>query len=391
MKGALVHDELRRLAARLLQIPPSEIEPGELTSERSKDWGAMLQLARESRRLAIRLEPPGDAPALARGKHLNVSYNGAASREDIRWLEAQAPRLSSEEARCVAEWLKARVPAPPPANWREVEGLALSGQDLVLLPLLHGFEAHFGSSVRIRRHVELPDAATITYPKVDTPNEFFPDLGPATRSNGPIRSYLAELGYTADDDGVIRTVPTPASFLACTARLELTPAFAPRQVRLNQIRFRRLHWLRLLVTNRVPVNYADQGLYRRLAVARRLRLNRSRLIEDVLASHLCALGHDMSTHVLALHRIPGTRARELCDAAARAIPARGARVRFAAGPLADFFEEDLTLLCSEIWRAIGSPEEFEPAFEERWDEVQERFQSRVAAAKRGLGWRNWHA
>lgn len=356
-------------------------------------WNLRVEFRRDARPLHVVVSTSdGQEQALARGSLLSIGYRGPADPLDIEWLNAAQAALSGPEAAVlaqVAEGCVASDTATATDPWEERPGEPLPAAEQYLEPLLAAHAAHFGARPQPLFHKQLTGAICLRYPQVKTHNQFFPEPGPHAQRPGVIRDYLQALGYATGADGRIRTVPTPTSFPRFCDQHGVDPAFAPKLFSHPGIRFQRLHWLTLLAGGVTPINYADERLYRWFHLARVAKLNRTYVVEDALVSHLGALGHDMSTHVLALHRIPRNHVQDICSRVRLALPKQRDAWRFSVAPITDFFEEDLTLECWKIWRQISAPAEFEAQFDARSAAILELLDARIASARSHFGWKNW--
>jgi hypothetical protein len=116
-----------------------------------------------------------------------------------------------------------------------------------------------------------------------------------------------------------------------------------------------------------------QALYDAAEAVLRLGVGRRYWLE-----HFATLGHDMSTQVLATHRISAAAACELSAMVSQAacVCQRSKRPD-ALAPLAEFYEQDLIQICQEIWERIGHPDAFPEVFAREMPRLELRAKKRV--------------
>jgi len=158
---------------------------------------------------------------------------------------------------------------------------------------------------------------------------------------------LAALGFEADDDGALRTVPTPEGFARRMARLGLARHGLRSEVRVGHPGVPGRAWLR---------GVARGVLLTRVLPPRLARMLRVPPCDDAL------LAHDLGLHLLAFHMLPSRFVRWLRSRAAVALRER-------TGTVADFVEGPLTRTCRDAWDDVTSPDDFFDAFRGRAPEV----------------------
>lgn len=376
--------KIAQTLAKLFGVEESQLGYAFLRRE-GAGWRLECTLRRTPNELLVAVSPSASTPtALVRGAHLSCSHLAEASRDDARWLARTRPMLDSDLARVLATLISTGdlSAATDPDNvvaTANVERLAPS--DTALTATLDGFRQHFGVSARLVTMASSDHLPSVEYPPVPTLNRVFAQIGSLARSEGPIRSYLNSIGYSASADGLLRTVPTPTTFLRRCRDLGITPAFEPRLIRQLRRELPLRSWLQHLIQGRFLINVGRPSLYAYFQALRRLRWERP--AESEIQSHLTLLGHDMSTHVFAVHRVPQPRAAEIRRRIAAAMPrATDVASTRSLTPLADFFEGDLTYGCLRIWGDLRHPDDFGAAFEDAWPGTERQLSARIDACRR---------
>jgi hypothetical protein len=170
----------------------------------------------------------------------------------------------------------------------------------------------------------------------------------------PHRGVWEALGFRADRDGVLRTVPTPHTIIRRAEAWGEPLAFRPELVPLDRDVVPPERWVRAVAAGVVPIHVPGQGSLSR-GVDRALagpfrRLDRAR---SALASRLAALPHDLGKHVLLPRRVPIPQR----DALAARLPERASAQVWSRWT--EFFENELPRACEELYRSCDEPEEFD--------------------------------
>jgi len=235
-----------------------------------------------------------------------------------------------------------------------VDPAALEEEATLLAPLLERWAEHVGpvevlpldDGGRALRFPPLPD-----------------DLDPGGRTRfqplpGPLRggahraTYEA-LGFRADPDFVLRTVPTPATLIARAAAIGEPLAFVPKLLPLERDVVPPERWVRSLADGVVPIHVPRAGLSRWADRALASPLRRFPSARSALAGRLASLPHDLAKHVLLPRRLSAARLVEL-------------RARLDAdGPAPDwvawthFFEEVMPRACEVLLGRSPDPAAFD--------------------------------
>jgi hypothetical protein len=260
---------------------------------------------------------------------------------------------------------------------REVGGEALGAEWAALRGSLRAWERRVGRAPRVLEIA--PDAHAIGFPDPSThahlPGGYWWSAPRSFLERRAFRDYLAGLGFRADADGVVRTVPTPASFMRLAARQGLpAPALVPvlRETWRPSLPGRR--WLSFVLRGELPINVLPERLYTLYLATGRTPLRWIDL--GLQVTDLGELAHDMGVHVLAMHRLP----RSFLDDLRGWTRARlGGASRRAVEGLVGLFEGELTRACQETWQGLDAPGEFEAAFQARRPELEERLAARFPA------------
>ncbi len=219
-------------------------------------------------------------------------------------------------------------------------------------------------------------------------------------------AHLRALGFDWSEDGVLLTIPTPASFRVKMAALGLAMSgFVPEILVLEGLDIPAGAWLSHLMRAVVPMNIGTAKLYaRELSMdpyARPLRRENARWQQSII-HHLLALLHDTTKHVLTFHLVPRSCLFDLGERARAAIgPLRrwlGGEVSIrharplgsvpkgwlAPVPLLTFYENDLVDYCRRVWEVVDRPEDFVPTFTRRahYEQLVDVFSRRMVQSKR---------
>lgn len=246
---------------------------------------------------------------------------------------------------------------------REVDPRSLGEEWDVLWPDFLAYEARHRARPRVFA-LDRADAHVIRYPQL--PPESLPPgtylyRAPQQMARAPLSDHLASLGFFVDDDGVVRTVPTPRSF----DRLMSAAGLANRGYRAELVRtvsasMPTAEWLELVISGKFPINVASPVFHVLSQISSLLpfkALSRFR----VETADIGLLVHDLGVHVLATHLLPADDVHAIGDRIRRA----GRLEARALDRVGTFFEGDLTRYCQTLWRRARSPEEFDAAHQER--------------------------
>ena len=326
----------------------------------------VVALEVEGHRLALTLcaEDPREADAAG----LSISWVQPPSKD----LEAPASTAQRE----LAEILRAQIPeadpswqVPPEAVCLYPEATVLRGEDaafdedpdaaLLGLDAVH-YARLFGASTRALR---LPGAPGISIhhpappPGAALAGELYPV--PENFHRRTFRRYFAALGCTYDD-GLPRTVPTPATFVAATTRVLGRPGpWRPQLRRGSGHATTPVSWIRQVLNGQMlPVEVAPRWAVELHRVVRALtRPERSTVAVGILA-------HDASLHAIGLHAVDPEFWATLVQRAREQLAIGGRRRALA---VASFFEGTLTRTAWEVWNEVERPEDFQEAFARRHD------------------------
>ncbi len=269
--------------------------------------------------------------------------------------------------------------ARPPRGATVGPSALAAEEQRALKPLVAAYPRfHAGHALVLRQQQD--GGVVLTFPAPATPDDTFLLAPRRFASNQLLRTYFERLGYGWDADGRVRTVPTPATF---RARVHAGAGFLPRLLTSRWRTVPARAWLSHLCSGELPINVGTRALFGALQPLRLPALASSRRATTFTSPLFHALGHDMSTHVLLLHRIPpghvAALGREIDRAAAPLVLRSGP---FAPMPLLRFFENDLTRACRDIWVRIDRPQDFTSAFESALPEIRDQMHQRVAAVGR---------
>lgn len=239
---------------------------------------------------------------------------------------------------------------------RAIDPRALGDEWTILQPDFIAYERRHGSRPTVCALDAAVPAFVVRYPRL--PPESLPRGGylyqaPQQFLQPPLVQHLASLGFFVDDDLVVRTVPTPATF----ERLMQLAGFADRGYRAALVRTPSTSmppaaWLSHVIDGRFPINIASRWFHAASRIARRTPLARAFRVEP---ADLGLLVHDVGVHILATHLLPRTDIRDIGQRLQGRRPARAAA----------FFEGDLTRYCQELWREARSVAEFDAIHRQR--------------------------
>lgn len=221
----------------------------------------------------------------------------------------------------------------------------------------------FGTSTRALRVPGAP-GISVHHPAPRRGTELSGDLYPVPERfhRRAFRRYFAALGCTYDE-GIPRTVPTPSTFAAATARVLGAPApWQPRLVRGTGHSISPRAWIRRVLREDVlPVSVAPRWAVQLHRVVRAVtRPARSTVDVGILV-------HDVSFHAIGLHAIDHGFWQALTRRARERL-ATGGRGR--AISLAAFFEGSLTRAAWDVWKRVEAPADFREAFARRHAELE---------------------
>lgn len=175
-----------------------------------------------------------------------------------------------------------------------------------------------------------------------------------------MRRYFAQIGYVFGEDAILRTVPTPTTYVNALATRRDIARIRPRMIAGFSASLLPIHWGMLVRRNLLPVSVAPD---RSVAVHQRIR--------DIgpLATIPCDVGmlpHDMGLHAAGLHAVPAEAWDELVKLALRRWRERPISVlagRWGVlARLAQFFEGDLSTHCWKCWAEADEPGDFAEGF-----------------------------
>lgn len=324
----------------------------------------VVELAVEDRRLALTLRAGDPREADAAG--LSIGWVRPPT-EDIDALAGAARQELAAILRAQIPEADARWQVPADAAFLYPEATALRAEDahfdedpdaaLLALDAVH-YARLFGAATRALR---LPGAPGISihHPAPPPGTALAGDLYPVPEHfhRRAFRRYFAALGC-AYDDGLLRTVPTPATFLAATTGALGRPGpWRPQLRRGSGHATTPVAWIRqVLAQELLPVEVAPRWAVELHRVVRALtRPRRSTVAVGILV-------HDASLHAIGLHAVDPELWQALIRRAREQL-AKGGRRRALA--VADFFEGTLTRTAWEVWNEVESPAEFQAAFDRR--------------------------
>ncbi len=323
----------------------------------------------------LRRRCEASAPGRCRGVDWSAGarvarFDADGQRYSLRWANGRAPHPHRGSGESAAQALPAftavlrRLGEPPDGLFHEppprplgraVDIDALGEEGSILIPILERW-AELVAPVGVH---ELDGGGwALAFPRL--PEAL--DPGGRTRFQplpgflraSPHRAVWEALGFRADPDAVLRTVPTPNTLVRRAERYGLPLAFVPRLLPLDRDVVPRERWVKAVASGTVPVHVPGEGRLSRTAdrvlagVLRPLPLARS-----ALASRLAALPHDLGKQVLVTRRVPAAyRARLLAR-----IPNRAPASTWAAWT--DFFEDELPRACEELYARCEEPEDFD--------------------------------
>lgn len=226
----------------------------------------------------------------------------------------------------------------------------------ILTPWLDAFERRFGAAVAVVPHPfsSIEDLSCLRFPRVLSPPELLGGTGHFVQSRALV-AHVRALGFDWDDDGRIRTAPTPATFNALLELATDGEAGYPLCLHREDATVTSTGpWLHRYLEGTIPVHVASRAFYA------------ARCGDRDMGWHLTTLAHDLTVHALNYHLVPRAIVRDL-----------GARIRSALGgriadldrsgavapvTLAWFFDNDLNRYCYEVWFRCARPSEFAATF-----------------------------
>ncbi len=312
----------------------------------------------------------GSDPEPARGARASMALVELLLRlRDSAELEVDTPRLAT---------LRPEPVTPPPLNGDPRSDL-LASEARALGPMLEAASRFFGVRVRLSPVEGAPvEAYAITFPPLPAGFTRVPPYFRAPHAlwhRRTFREYFRALGYAVHPDGLVRTVPTPESLVALLAAQGVRGAgLRPRLFRTESQRLPRAERLELYAEGTLPTSVGTPALYDAAEPVLRLGVARGFWLE-----HFATLGHDMSTHVLATHRIPAAAVCELGAMVSQTVRlCRRSERPDALAPLADLYEQDLVQVCQEIWERIGHPDAFGEVFTREMHRIEQRAKKRAS-------------
>ncbi|MBM4345908.1 MAG: hypothetical protein FJ100_21250 [Deltaproteobacteria bacterium] len=298
-----------------------------------------------------------------------------------RWPDEAAPPRRESLQMAQAAALSADLGAP----WLEQWPLLAQWADLAT--------ARTGSAPQWWRQTEPGPALLVTLPTL--PKALRSDahlllrLGEGLGDGAALPGWAAALGFGADGEGVVQTLPTPASFVHLARHaLGRDPAFVPLLCQNAWFVAWERPWLEAMVAGRAMINVPRPGVGRWIG-PRSWRLGARALpgVRAALHALVVVPGHDLALHCMPQHRIPAADREGLCS------PIRAALAR-CPGPaapdaLARFFENDLTRHCQAIWRDCQAAGDFDVLWRQRFADIataRDRRLDRAARLGRLGGW-----
>ena len=321
------------------------------------ETGGAGENGRARSRIWIR-PPEAKGPVLLRHPALTLTHEGRAGEGWARRLQDELRRKGGDErlGRLAERIARARLrwADPDPEDLgplEEAQGLLEPEEARLLRPLGRAYREHYGVGPRLVRLG--PGPASVAFPDVVPDQSLFMAVAKELSADLRLRAYLADLGYRAEGDRV-RVVPTPAALARRQRALGIeregfgarlarawTPVLGPR------------FWLANLAEGRFPINLRSDRAHRWTAPARNLSRRLHKELATMWHTHFHAFPHDMSLHVLGMHRLTPGRTAEL-----RRLAGAGARARpFGARRFADFFEGHLTRSCVSAWSGLEHPDD----------------------------------
>ena len=247
-----------------------------------------------------------------------------------------------------------------PPRYRSVEltpaacAAHLGPEGRVLAGSFVAFARYFGEPLHlVWRAADSPPS--IEYPPV-TDQAVLLHAPPPLREDALFLAYLDDLGYGVDARGKVSAVPLPFAFSKRRRQLRATGGLWPQLQVYRATLYSSRAWLTHIADGVLPVN-AHGPTSRGLALLATAPLHSSQ--KEKLTTHFHALAHDMGLHVLACHRVPAARMRELSRLARVAL----GRGRGPTRRAAEFFEEPFTRTCMSVWAEIEHPDGFADALE----------------------------
>ncbi len=334
--------------------------------------------------------------AMLRSDRLSISMQTLGPEEDearpelcaLAQLCALALTLRETQLSFPSRTSSNSGPWSPQRKLRRVEAPddeALSKELSLLQPTLTAASEYFGA----RCHAEYFEAPRSALRVLFAPIPSRLATGPSYFLAAPepflqrrvLSDYLRALGYFVEEDGLVRTVPTPETLRRLLVEMDvLNTGFRARLMPVDDYRVDPRSWLDLYVEGSIGINVGAAAFYARHA--RKLAL---RVPNRFWCEHLAVVGHDMSVHVLLTHRMPVAQISELGALAEPTLRrCKNAGRKDALLPLVDFYEEDLPQVCREVWEHLSTPDDFERAVGVRRSELLARCRQRTAECERLL-------
>lgn len=333
-----------------------------------------LEFTRAGKTTVLEVRPHDGGPAAAKAHGLVVSYERTASSQP------QAKALCDQVAADLRTWHQTQERAPrwlcPHSRDTPLPGaLALEVQVRPLaVPVerelardMNHYEALYGSrptarellvrgkAIGVSVHYPAPSGGTVPASAAIYP-------GPAlVRRRRRLRLHFAELGCVFDEEGMPRTVPTPATLRsALESRHE---KFIPlRWVKRRGLPMEAREWVAYVLRERtLPITLAPRFVVYAHRALRRL------VPSSTIPVDVGMLVHDASVHGLVFSDIDAALWDEF-SRHAKSIHRRGRRQAFA---VARFYEETLTNACWRTWRSVDEPARFSERFNQEVDALRE--------------------
>jgi hypothetical protein len=306
-----------------------------------------VEVTRDTQRLICTIEA---SPSAQHGLQFGYTRRGTTwnapdkdlhtvSMEVLAPLSNQATRhnLAANDGK-MAPQIEAQAAPWNPRQWEEdSEGWSL------LKRLCTDYEAYFKIRVKPvesfngRRSMHFPIDSVMPpeiFARYQVPGQFV--------RHRTLRHYFAGLGFGIDERNEMSIVPVPTSLRA--GILQVTPDW-PFEMRLGQERkmLRAADWSRRWLSFRLPM-----------------------MVIKAAGGAAGAYVHDVGLHGVLFHRIPSARWHTLLGILNDGVASKPRKVL---PRVAEFLEVTLTHTCEDCWGEAFEPQDFDSAFDERFEEL----------------------
>ncbi|HMR06188.1 MAG TPA: hypothetical protein PKA88_10425 [Polyangiaceae bacterium] len=339
-------------------------------------------------RVVLTIDTAQTHRAMMRGKRLSMSVQQLGPEADVSRAELTAlselcalALVIREESFTLAtpstgSWQRPWSATERPPATAAAEDPALAREVQLLQPTLTAASRYFGASCQAEWFAAPTTALRIRMAPIPaelaTGPSYFLDAPEAFRRRRELAVYLRALGYFLDEDGLMRTVPSPETLHRLLSKMGVAGGgFRARLIEVDDYRVDPVSWLSFYLEGTIGINVATERFYQNNA--RKLALH---MPNRFWCEHMTAVAHDMSVHVLLTHRIPFSHIAEMAALAEPVWRRCRAEARpEALTPLVDFYEGDLPQICREVWERLSTPEDFDRAFSARRSELLARLRA----------------